>query len=99
MLLPVDPPAIDCCEPGIVGTVFHVADVMNLERNDLPSLHVAFAFTLAMAFAPRAKPLGRVLLFAWAVVTALSTLLTRQHNLLDVAGWRAAGRDRLARRR
>ena len=99
MLLPVDPPAIDCCEPGIVGAVFHLADVMNLERNDLPSLHVAFAFTLAMAFAPRARPVGRVLLFAWAIVTALSTLLTHQHHVLDVAGgvllaviaWRVAG--------
>ena len=72
--------------------MFQLADVMNLERNDLPSLHVAFAFTLAMAFAPRARPVGRVLLYAWAIVTALSTLLTRQHHVLDVAGWRAAGR-------
>ncbi len=56
MLLPVDPPPIECCEPGIAGAVFHLADVMNLERNDLPSLHVAFAFTLAAAFVPRARP-------------------------------------------
>ena len=86
MLLPVDPPVIDCCEPGIAGALFHLADVLNLERNDLPSLHVAFAFTLAAAFAPRAGRAGTVLLYAWAVVTALSTLLTRQHHLLDVAG-------------
>ena len=86
MLLPVDPPAIDCCEPGIAGAFFHVADVLNLERNDLPSLHVAFAFTLAAAFAPRTGRAGTVALYAWAVVTALSTLLTRQHNVLDVAG-------------
>jgi hypothetical protein len=86
MLLPVDPPAIDCCEPGIAGAFFHVADVLNLERNDFPSLHVAFAFTLAAAFAPRAGRTGTVMLYAWAVVTAVSTLLTRQHNVLDVAG-------------
>ena len=86
MLLPVDPPAIDCCEPGLVGGLFQVADVLNLERNDLPSLHVAFAFTLAAAFSARTGRAGAVLLFAWAVATALSTLLTRQHNLLDVAG-------------
>jgi len=85
MLLPVDPPAIDCCEPGLVGGLFQVADVLNLERNDLPSLHVAFAFTLAAAFSARTGRAGAVLLFAWAVATALSTLLTRQHNLLDVA--------------
>ena len=86
MLLPVDPPVIDCCEPGIAGVLFHVADVLNLERNDLPSLHVAFAFTLAAAFSPRVGRAGVVLLYAWAVATALSTLLTRQHHLLDVAG-------------
>src|SRR6187455_397856 len=80
MLLPVDPPAIDCCEPGLVGGLFQVADVLNLERNDLPSLHVAFAFTLAAAFSARTGRAGAVLLFAWAVATALSTLLTRQHN-------------------
>lgn len=99
MLLPVDPPAIDCCQPGIVGAVFHLADIMNLERNDFPSLHVAFAFTLALAFSPRTNVVGRVMLFAWAIITALSTLLTRQHNLLDVVGgallavvaWRVAG--------
>jgi hypothetical protein len=69
-----------------VGGLFQVADVLNLERNDMPSLHVAFAFTLAAAFSARTGRAGGVVLFAWAVATALSTLLTRQHNLLDVAG-------------
>lgn len=99
MLLPAEAPTTDCCEPGIVGTVFHIADVMNLERNDLPSLHVAFAFTLVMAFVPRASHTGAVLLYVWAIITATSTVLTRQHNVLDVlAGvllavfaWRVAG--------
>jgi membrane-associated phospholipid phosphatase len=100
MLLPVDPPAIACCEPGFVGTTFHVADVLNLERNDMPSLHVAFACTLAAAFSARTGRFGAVLLYAWAIATVVSTLLTRQHNLLDVAGgtilaaiaWPLAGR-------
>ena len=106
VLLPVDPPAIDCCEPGIVGAALRIADAMNLERNCLPSLHVAFAFTLAMAFAPRTRLPGRVMLFAWATITALSTVLTRQHYVLDVAGgvllamiaWRVAGSWALQRR-
>jgi hypothetical protein len=66
--------------------LFQAADVLNLERNDLPSLHVAFAFTLAAAFAPRTGRVGFAVLCAWAVATAVSTLLTRQHHLLDVAG-------------
>jgi len=86
LLLPVDPPPVHCCEPGVAGSLFHAADVLNLERNDLPSLHVAFAFTLAAAFAARTRGAGFALLCAWAVATAISTLLTRQHHLLDVAG-------------
>lgn len=86
LLLPVDPPVLQCCEPGVSGTLFHVADVLNLERNDMPSLHVAFAFTLAAAFASRVSRTAGVLLFGWAIATVVSTLLTRQHNLLDVVG-------------
>jgi membrane-associated phospholipid phosphatase len=86
MLLPVDPPVLDCCEPGVAGGLFHLADALNLERNDMPSLHVAFAFTLAAAYSARTGRVGAVLLYAWAVVTVASTLLTRQHNVLDVAG-------------
>ena len=99
MLLPVDPPAIDCCEPGIAGALFRVADVLNLERNDLPSLHVAFAFTLAAAFSPRARPRRR----------GAAVCLGRRHGAEHAAHasapsarcrrWCNAGRDRLARRR
>lgn len=98
LLLPVDPPAIACCDGALTKTVFDIADAINLERNYLPSLHVAFAFTAAMAFAPRASRAGAVL-HVWAIAVAASTLLTRQHFLIDViAGialalicWRVAG--------
>ena len=40
------------------------------------------------AFAPHASRLGAGLLWAWAGAIALSTLLTHQHHLVDVAtGW------------
>jgi membrane-associated phospholipid phosphatase len=98
ILLPADPPAIHCCQPSLAGALFHVADTLNLERNYLPSLHVAFAFTAATAFAPRAGRLGTVLLYLWAGAVAASTLLTRQHFIVDVVGgmvlaflcWRSA---------
>ena len=98
MLLPIDGPAIECCERRVAGALFHTADWLNLERNYLPSLHVTFAFILACALAPRASRAGGIALYLWACAVAASTLVTRQHYLLDlVAGivlaffcWRVA---------
>jgi membrane-associated phospholipid phosphatase len=84
ILLPVDPPAITCCDQPLTSAVFGIADAINLDRNYLPSLHVAFAFTAAAAFAPRAGRIGAALLFLWASAVAASTLLTRQHFVIDV---------------
>ena len=54
--------------------------------NNLPSLHVSFAFTIA--FALLRQSLGKLLevtAFVWASLIALSTLFVRQHVILDVA--------------
>lgn len=99
LLLPVDDAPVACCQPGWAGEVFRIADTLNLQYNNLPSLHVAFAFTVAMAYAPRASRPGAGLLHAWALAVAVSTLLTRQHFVADViagallaaACWRIAG--------
>ncbi|MFP2910083.1 phosphatase PAP2 family protein, partial [Pyxidicoccus sp. 3LFB2] len=64
--------------------VFFLADTMNLERNYLPSLHVAFACTAALAYAERSGWLGRTLFGLWAAAIAASTLLIHEHHLLDV---------------
>lgn len=91
LALPVDGPPIVCCEGAISGALFRAADALNLERNYFPSLHVAFAVTAALAFAPRTTRLGGALLYLWALAVAASTLVTRQHYLLDVvAGWALA---------
>jgi membrane-associated phospholipid phosphatase len=100
MLLPVDAPRIDCCDNALTNALFDFADAINLERNDVPSLHVAFAVTAALAFAPRAGRLGAGVLYLWAFTVAASTLLTRQHFIVDVITgivlallcWRVAGR-------
>src|SRR6185295_3228886 len=73
-----------CCDRPLAAAVFGIADAINLERNYLPSLHVAFAFTAAAAFATRGGRAGAVLLFGWAIAVAASTLLTRQHFIVDV---------------
>jgi len=84
LLLPADAPAIPCAD-GACALLFHAADALNLDRNYLPSLHVAFAFTAAAAFAPRAGRIGAVAWYLWAIAVAASTLVTRQHYAVDVS--------------
>ena len=73
---------------GIWKNVFQFADRLNLDYNMVPSLHVALSVCCVSAFARHASPFGRTLLWTWAAVIALSTLLTHQHHVLDaVTGW------------
>jgi len=69
---------------GFWGGIFHFADMVNLDYNEVPSLNVTFAVTLALVFGRRRGPLGRFLFLAWAVTVCVSTLLIHEHHLLDV---------------
>lgn len=51
----------------------------------VPSLHVVFSATIALACADVSGPRARLALHAWLAAIALSTLLVHQHHLLDVA--------------
>ncbi len=63
---------------------FAIADTINLERNFLPSLHVAFAVTGALAFGRDRGLLARFVVGGWALGIAASTMLIHEHHLLDV---------------
>lgn len=84
---------------GVVGMAFAVADRLNLDRNLLPSLHVAYGVTVAFGLSAKASRSGRFVLFGWAGAIAASTVLLRQHFVLDVvagallgwASWRIVG--------
>ena len=84
VLLPVETAFGERHVEGLVGAVFAVADTLNMERNFLPSLHVSFAFTAAIALAPKAGRVVRGLLFVWAGAIALSTMLIHEHHVVDV---------------
>lgn len=60
------------------------ADMINLDLNNLPSLHVALTVTTFLAIR---SSLGRaqVPVALWAALIVLSTLVTRQHDLVSVA--------------
>lgn len=71
---------------GWVAVPFAVADAMNLSYNQFPSLHVAFAFTAALAYSRRRGAIAKLAWIAWAFAVAGSAWLIWEHNLLDLAG-------------
>lgn len=69
---------------GVNGVIFRAADTINLDGNFFPSLHVAFAFSAALAYASKTRVLGRFALYVWATAIAGSTVLIHEHQVLDV---------------
>lgn len=72
--------------PGLAtdGFLFRFADIVNLERNEFPSLHVCFALTCALIMGDYGRWYHRLALVAWALAIALATLLIHEHYLMDV---------------
>jgi hypothetical protein len=71
---------------GWIRFPFGLADAMNLEYNQFPSLHVAFAVTAALAYSRSAGKAVRGLLPLWSVGVVASTWLMWEHNLADITG-------------
>ncbi|WP_223645080.1 phosphatase PAP2 family protein [Corallococcus sp. EGB] len=84
LVLPVEVAWPQRTVTGVWTSVFQAADTMNLERNYLPSLHVAFACTAALAYRERSGPMARAVFTLWALAIAASTLLIHEHHLVDV---------------
>ena len=76
---------------GFGGSIFRFADRLNMDYNEFPSLHIAFAVTAAIVFGRRCGPLGRALCSQWILSVAVSTLFLHEHHLLDLAGGLALG--------
>lgn len=91
LLYPVAPAWPPRVVEGPGAGVFHVADVLNLDYNELPSLHLAFAATVALVFGRRFGPAGRLLLWIWVLAVAASTLMLHEHHALDVVTGTALG--------
>lgn len=73
------------------STLFQLADRLNLEYNEIPSLHAAFAVTAALVFGRRCGPLGKSLFWIWAAAVLVSALLMHEHHVLDLAAGAALG--------
>lgn len=68
---------------GAWRALFEFADRLNLDFNLVPSLHVALSIVCLEMFAVHASAIGKILLRAWGLLIAVSTLLTHQHHLVD----------------
>jgi membrane-associated phospholipid phosphatase len=66
------------------GALLLFADQMNLDYDLIPSLHVALFVACASVYAKRAGVVVRSVLVTWAVAVAASTVLTHQHQAVDV---------------
>jgi membrane-associated phospholipid phosphatase len=77
--------AYPCCDPDGWSTLFAVARELALPYNLVPSLHVAMGCICLAAYATRCGAVGKALLATCAAAICLSTVLTHQHHLLDVA--------------
>jgi membrane-associated phospholipid phosphatase len=73
------------------GALLLFADRLNLDYDLIPSLHVALFVTCATVYAVRAGAVVRSLLATWAAAVAASTVLTHQHQVIDVIAGVALG--------
>jgi hypothetical protein len=85
LLLPAELGFPSAVVTGPFATIFRVSDKVNLDYNLVPSLHVALAVLCLQAFWPAGSLFVRLGLALWGAGLALSTLLTHQHHVLDVA--------------
>jgi membrane-associated phospholipid phosphatase len=84
LVLPAEiafPPTPDC---GPWEDLVRFAKRLALANNLVPSLHVAMSVMCAAIYALYAGALGRAILWLWAGVIALSTMLLHQHYVIDV---------------
>jgi len=71
---------------GWLGAVFDWFRAMDQPHNLFPSLHIALRTILAELYARHARGLTRLLSHLWFSLIGLSTLLTYQHHVIDIAG-------------
>jgi hypothetical protein len=76
---------------GLGGAIFRFADRLNLNYNEFPSLHIAFAVTAAFVFGKQRGWLGRVLFAIWGLTVCVSALLLHEHHLSGLAGGAVLG--------
>ena len=60
--------------------------LMEYPHNLFPSLHIVLCLIVADIYARHSRGIVRVLLCTWFILIGISTLLTWQHHVVDIAG-------------
>lgn len=71
---------------GWIGVVFKAFVAMDAPHNLLPSLHIALRALLVPIYHQRTRGVARVAIHVWFSLIGVSTLLTHQHHVIDIAG-------------
>lgn len=86
LLMPLVPPRATVLGDGPLDVLLGLQYALDVDGNCFPSLHVTLAFLTAFAVGacvPRLRPV----MLVWAALVAMSTVLVRQHYVIDaVAG-------------
>ena len=77
---------------GASGLLFALLRVLDRPYNLVPSLHLALLVLLWVVYSRRTRGIVRIAVQGWFVLIGISTVLTRQHHLIDVVtglmlGW------------
>jgi len=76
---------------GANGLLFDLLRALDRPYNLAPSLHLALLVLLWVVYCRRTKGLVRVGIQIWFILIGISTVLTRQHHLIDVLTGLALG--------
>ena len=66
-------------------SIFLTLFSLDLPFNLVPSLHVVYSTIISLAVIARAKLRSRIIFSVWPILIVISTILTHQHHLLDIA--------------
>src|SRR5205807_9547246 len=79
-------PAVGGPFGAFVERSFTAPFLMEYPHNLFPSLHIVLCLIVADVYARHTHGIIRVLLCTWFILIGVSTLLTWQHHLVDIAG-------------
>ncbi len=88
VLLPITVGYQNDLQGGVWGELlFSPMNAPNISLwNHVPSLHVAYAFTIAWIIGKRSGKFWMFLCMLWAVVISISTMLVHEHHLICLIG-------------
>ena len=76
---------------GPLGLIFNNFRLLDRPYNQFPSLHIALRTILAVLYVHHTAGLTRLATRIWFSLIGLSTVLTYQHHVIDLAGGFALG--------